>query len=283
MQDWVEKYRPQSLQDIVGNQQAVRQMMDWAKNWKTGSLPLLLYGKPGIGKTSSAYALANDMNWEVIELNASDQRTKGIIEKIAGSTATTMSLLGSSRKLLLLDEADNLHGTADKGGARAIMDVIKNSRQPIILIANDLYGVAKELKALCEPVQFRALQTATISKHLRYICSSEKKRCSDEALAEISESSSGDMRSAVNMLFAAGTGIENLTAETVSTAKKDERATIFELVGAVLKGKDDRRLMEMSYELSDTPDTIEQWLEKSLVQIKDIKSRAEAYRYLSLS
>ncbi|MDD4127464.1 MAG: replication factor C large subunit, partial [Methanomicrobium sp.] len=76
---------------------------------------------------------------------------------------------------------------------------------------------------------------------------------------------------------------ENLTAETVSTAKKDERATIFELVGAVLKGKDDRRSMEMSYELSDTPDTIEQWLEKSLVQIKDIKSRAEAYRYLSLS
>ena len=104
MHDWVEKYRPESLGDIVGNQQAIRQMMEWAKNWKTGTPPLLLYGKPGIGKTSSAYALANDMNWEVVELNASDQRTKGIIERIAGSTATTMSLLGSSRKLLLLDE-----------------------------------------------------------------------------------------------------------------------------------------------------------------------------------
>ena len=281
MHDWVEKYRPESLGDIVGNQQAIRQMMEWAKNWKTGTPPLLLYGKPGIGKTSSAYALANDMNWEVVELNASDQRTKGIIERIAGSTATTMSLLGSSRKLLLLDEADNLHGTADRGGARAIIDVIKNSHQPIIMIANDLYGVAKELKALCEPVQFRALQTATIIKHLRYICSAEKKSCSDEALKEISESSSGDMRSAVNMLYAAGTGIDNLTLDNVSTAKKDERATIFELVGAVLKGKDDRRLMEMSYELSDTPDTIIQWIEKSLSQIKDIKNRAEAYRYLS--
>ena len=149
------------------------------------------------------------------------------------------------------------------------------------MIANDLYGVAKELKALCEPVQFRALQTATIIKHLRYICSAEKKSCSDEALKEISESSSGDMRSAVNMLYAAGTGIDNLTLDNVSTAKKDERATIFELVGAVLKGKDDRRLMEMSYELSDTPDTIIQWIEKSLSQIKDIKNRAEAYRYLS--
>ncbi|MDD3406499.1 MAG: replication factor C large subunit [Methanomicrobium sp.] len=283
MQDWVEKYRPKSLQDIVGNQQAVRLMMDWAKNWKAGRPPLLLYGKPGIGKTSSAYALANDMAWEVVELNASDQRTKGIIEKIAGSTATTMSLTGSSRKLLLLDEADNLHGTADRGGARAIMDVIKSSQQPIILIANDLYGVAKELKALCEPVQFRALQAAGISKHLRYICSAEKKRCSDEALLEISQSSSGDLRAAVNMLYAAGTGADELTLDNVSTAGKDERSTIFELVGAVLKGKDDRRLMEISYEISDTPDAIIQWIEGSLTQIKNAGSRADAYRFLSLS
>ncbi|MBN2734830.1 MAG: replication factor C large subunit [Methanomicrobiaceae archaeon] len=284
MQDWVEKYRPQSLQDIVGNQQVIRHMAEWAKNWETGRPPLLLYGKPGIGKTTSAYALANDMNWEVVELNASDQRTKGIIERIAGSTATTMSLSGASRKLLLLDEADNLHGTADRGGARAIMDVIKNSRQPIILIANDIYGVAKELKSLCEPVQFRALQARSIIPHLRYICSKEKKKCSDEALTEIAESSSGDLRSAVNMLYAAGAGIEDLTVDTVSTAKKDERSTIFELVGAILKGvQDDRRLMEISYELSDTPDTMEQWIEGSLLQIKDLNNCAEAYRYLSLS
>ena len=283
MQDWVEKYRPKSLQDIVGNKQIVRHMAEWAGNWETGRPPLLLYGKPGIGKTSSAYALANDMNWEIVELNASDQRTKGIIERIAGSTATTMSLSGASRKLLLLDEADNLHGTADRGGARAIMDVIKNSRQPIILIANDIYGVAKELKFLCEPVQFRALQARSIVPHLRYICSAEKKKCSDEALTEIAESSSGDLRSAVNMLYAAGIGKDNLTPDDVNTAKKDERTTIFELVGAVLKGRDDKRLMEISYELSDTPDTMEQWIEGSLGQIKDPDNRAEAYRYLSLA
>ncbi|MBP2133198.1 replication factor C large subunit [Methanomicrobium sp. W14] len=283
MKDWVEKYRPKTLGEIVGNKQAVRQMAEWAKNWRVGSPPLLIYGKPGIGKTSSAYALASDMNWEVVELNASDQRTKGVIERIAGSTATTMSLTGSFRKLLLLDEADNLHGTADRGGARAIMDVIKNSRQPIILIANDLYGVARELKALCEPVQFRALQSRSIFSHLKYICSAEKKVCSDEALTKISESSAGDMRSAVNMLFAAGAGTKNLTPDSVSTAGKDERATIFELVGGILHGKDDRRLMEMSYELSDTPDTIEQWIEGSLHQVKDDASRSRAYGHLSFS
>jgi replication factor C large subunit len=120
--DWAEKYRPAHLADIVGNTTAVRQMADWAKAWSRKSRPLLLYGKPGTGKTSSAGALANDMGWEVIELNASDQRTAAVIERVAGAGSTTMSLTGAPRKLIVLDEADNLQGTADRGGAKAILE-----------------------------------------------------------------------------------------------------------------------------------------------------------------
>ena len=283
MQDWVEKYRPKSLADIIGNKDCLRRMIEWARDWKPGVPPLLLYGKPGVGKTSSAYALANDMNWEVVELNASDQRTKGIIERVAGATATTMSLLGSQRKLLLLDEADNLHGTADMGGARAIIGVIKSSQQPIILIANDKYGVAKEIKSLCELLQFRALQARSIVPHLKYLCSAENKTCNDNALMQIAESAGGDMRAAVNMLFAAGSGADTVSEESVSTAAKDQRSSIFELVGGILRGGADRRLMEISYDLSDTPDTVEQWVEGALPQIKNPRDRTEAYGYLAQS
>jgi len=283
MLDWVEKYRPKTLKDIVGNRNAVRQMAEWAKNWDFGKEPLLLYGKPGIGKTSAAYALANDMNWEIIELNASDQRTKTIIEKIAGSCATTMSLTGAERKLLLFDEADNLHGSADRGGARAILDIIKISRQPIILIANDSYGIAKELKSACEQVQFRALTAKSITAHLRDICSLEKLKCSESTLTEIAEGSAGDMRSALNKLYAAGAGEDSLKEEAVSTASKDERASIFDLVGSVMKSREDKRLMQLSAEISETPDVMSQWVEEGVSYIKNEKKRAEAYHYLSES
>ena len=221
--DWAEKYRPARLEDIVGNTTAIRQIAAWATNWTNKSKPLLLYGKPGIGKTSSAYALANDMGWEVIELNASDQRTAAVIERIAGIGSTTASLTGSKRKLIVLDEADNLQGTADRGGAKAIIECIRNAQQPMILIANDLYGLSPEIRFRCEPVQFKAVPARSIGPRLKYLCAAEKITCSDAALHSIAESAEGDIRSAVNMLYASAIGRDRLEDLQVHTSQKDKR------------------------------------------------------------
>lgn len=274
---WVEKYRPQHLQDVVGNSGAVRQIYEWARDWSREKKPLILYGKPGTGKTSSAHALANDMNWEVVELNASDQRTKAALERVAGSGSTTASLSGASRKLILLDEADNLHGQADRGGAKAIVEIIAASQQPIILIANDYYSLTRELKAVTEPVQFRALQARSIVPRLRQICAAEGVTCDPAALDKIATRADGDMRAAVNMLYAAAIGREHLLAGDVHASAKDERSTIFELVGAVYKGRRDADLLRMAVEVEDTPDAIEQWLEGSLNHMPDLASRARGY------
>lgn len=279
--DWAEKYRPGRLQDVVGNAGAVRQMYEWARDWSRQKKPLILYGKPGTGKTSSAHALANDMNWEVVELNASDQRTKAALERVAGSGSTTASLSGASRKLILLDEADNLHGQADRGGAKAIVEIIAQSQQPIILIANDYYALTKELKLVTEPVQFRALQARSIVPRLRQICAAEGVACDPAALEAIAERASGDMRAAVNMLYAAAIGNDRLVAGDVQTSAKDERSTIFELVGSVFKGRGDADLLRMAVEVEDTPDAVEQWLEGNLDQMPDLASQAKGYACLS--
>ncbi|MFA5331827.1 MAG: replication factor C large subunit [Methanoregula sp.] len=279
--EWAEKYRPAHLADIVGNTTAVRQIADWAKNWTPHSKPLLIYGKPGIGKTTSAYALANDMGWDTIELNASDQRTAGVIERIAGEGSTTASLTGSSRKLIVMDEADNLQGTADKGGAKAILECIKNAQQPILLIANDLYGLAPELRVRCEPVQFRAIPARSIAPRLKYICASEKIACSEAAVHEIAESASGDVRAAVNMLYASALGRTSLEESDVHTSQKDERVSIFSLVTAVFGKTSDADLMRLSRDVDELPENIVQWVEGNLTAITEQDALLGAYRSLS--
>jgi len=279
--DWAEKYRPAHLADIVGNATAVRQIADWAKTWTKKSRPLLLYGKPGIGKTSSAWALATDMGWDVIELNASDQRTAAVIERIAGAGSTTASLTGASHKLIVIDEADNLQGTSDRGGAKAIVDCINQARQPMILIANDLYGLSPEIRSRCDPVQFKAVQARSIVPRLKYLCSAEKVTCNETALRVIAESSEGDIRSAVNMLYASAIGRTTLDGDQVHTSQKDERVSIFSLITALFGKAPDTELMRLSREVDDTPETIEQWVEGSVHLIPDPAGTELAYRYLS--
>jgi replication factor C large subunit len=279
--DWAEKYRPTHLDEVVGNSTILRQMFEWAKSWSRESRPLLLYGKPGTGKTSSAHALANDLQWEVIELNASDQRTKAVIDRVAGTGSTTASLTGASRKLILLDEADNLQGTADRGGAKAILDLIRGSRQPIILIANDLYAIPGEIRSRCLPLQFKALQARSIAPRLRFICSSEGIRCSEEALHQIAESARGDMRSAVTMLYASAAGRQRLENGELRISNKDQRASVFDLISSLYGTTQGEDLLRVSYEVNETPDTLIQWVEGNLSGIHSVPELDEAYQPLS--
>ncbi len=280
--DWVEKYRPKTLADVIGNQSAVHELLEWAKGWTTQNKPILLYGKPGIGKTSAAYALAHDLGWEIIEMNASDQRTKGVIERIAGSSSTTASLSGALRRLILLDEADNLDGNADRGGAKAIVDIIRRSKQPIMLIANDAYGVAPEIRRLCDQVQFRAVPARTLAPHLKYICANEGVQCDPEAVHIIAEEAKGDIRSAVNMLYGSSVGKDRILPSDVQVQQKDSRSSIFDLVAKTLSGStDDASLMRLSREVDDTPDAQIQWLEAGTLQHRDLRRRTLSLRLLS--
>ncbi|MCK5660002.1 MAG: AAA family ATPase, partial [Methanosarcinales archaeon] len=144
MIEWAEKYRPTVLSEVVGNKKAVETLHAWATDWENGNVKhpaALLYGRAGCGKTSAAHALATDMGWDAIELNASDQRTADVIKKVAGSASSTRTFSGL-RRLVILDEADNIHGTSDRGGAKAVTEIVKKTSQPIILIANDAYGIS---------------------------------------------------------------------------------------------------------------------------------------------
>jgi len=237
---WTDKYRPQTLEEVVGNKKEIKIIQDWVNNWKAGNpqKPLLLVGPPGIGKTTLAQIIAKEFS-EYIELNASDKRSQDVIKNTIGESSSSRSLFGDEYKLLILDEVDGIHGTNDRGGVRAIGEIIKNSQHPMILIANDFYSKRlSSIKTKCDVLKMKKSRWNSISALLRKIAEKEGIEANPQALKEIAVKSQGDVRSAINTLQALSDhekALEVKDVENITT--KDDRSTIINGVTAVLKSK----------------------------------------------
>jgi len=200
---WSEKYRPRTIGDIVGNRRAKEAFSKWLREWRSGSKAALLYGPPGVGKTTLVKVIAKDH--DLIEMNASDLRTEEKIMKIAGRAAreSSLSVVFSKKKgvIIFLDEVDGIFAREDKGGISAIIKVIKSSHVPVILAANNPYlPLLRTLRNYCVMIHFYRIQSYDIQRFLERICQMEGIMYEREALRVIAEKSEGDVRSAVNDL-----------------------------------------------------------------------------------
>jgi replication factor C large subunit len=292
--DWTEKYRPTTLSEVRGNDKARDKFAEWGRTWDDHRKAVILHGSPGIGKTSAAHALANDMGWETVELNASDKRTGDVIERFAGRAAMNATLAGSSaktgdesadrqrnRQLVVLDEADNIHGNYDRGGASAITKLVKKSEQPIVLIANEFYDMSRGLRNACEDIEFRDVSARSIVPVLRDICRREGLEYESDALQRIAEANGGDLRGAVNDLQAAAEGKDRITVEDVVTGSRDRSMGIFAFLDAVLKEQSAQEALQSSYDVDETPDDLTKWIEGNITKVYEGEELARAYEFLA--
>jgi replication factor C large subunit len=287
MKTWVERYRPKRVRDIAGNLTSKKKILDWIQGWRRGGpakKALLLYGPPGTGKTSAAYAIAHELGYDRIELNASDSRTQGVINRVVGTAASSGTLDPSAdKKIIILDEVDGIHGTKDRGGVAALKKLLQTTCQPLLLIANDPYKLDGNFRRLTEMVQFKRIDKRTVARVLKEIAVREGVKAHEKALNIIAANANGDLRSAINDLQALSEGRTTLEIADVTRLKtRDAEVRIFDTLVRVLKTESLERAREAMWESGEDPDTRLKWLvENVALEYKRPEDLARAYHCLS--
>jgi replication factor C large subunit len=194
---WSEKYRPERVEQMVGNEDARFAAVKWLATWVSGSRPLLLVGPPGTGKTTLVRALVRQFGYDMVEMNASDTRNKEILKARIEPVFRNVSLF-AKKILLFLDEVDGISGREDSGGLDTLVDLMKEPTVPVIMAANEKSTKIKDLAKVCKKMEFSPVPPRLLMLFLDHVLQKEGAKLGPGNKMSLVNNSGGDIRSLLN-------------------------------------------------------------------------------------
>lgn len=236
---WLEKFRPTEFTDIVGNEEAVTRLAEFAKD---GNMPnIILHGPPGCGKTTVILCMARkilgpQMKDAVLELNASNDRGLEVVRnKIKMFAQAKVTLEPGKQKLVILDEADAMTEAAQQALRRIIEIYSKTTR--FAFACNVFDKIIEPIQSRCAVVKFNRLNDTQLRNKLVEICKEMRVTYDDKGLDAIIYTAQGDMRQAINNLQSTFDGFEEITEENVFKVCDEPPPIIIEnIIANCIKG-----------------------------------------------
>jgi replication factor C subunit 1 len=227
---WTTKYAPTKTNQICGNKGQVEKIQKWLEKWPYNRkhnfmLPgadgsgkyraIIIHGPPGIGKTTAAHLAAKLEGYDVIESNASDTRSKKLVESGLSEVLNNSSLLGffagdgkevdkqKKKIVLIMDEVDGM-SAGDRGGVGALAKVCKKTEVPMILICNERrIPKMKPFDHVAYDIMFKRPTVEQVRSRIATICAREGLKIPAQVMDALIEGSNKDIRQIINMLSTA--------------------------------------------------------------------------------
>jgi len=272
---WTEIHKPKNSSEIVQHTQEAEHIKHLIKN----KYPALIHGPTGTGKTSSIYAIANELGHEVIEINASCIRNKEKIKTIIGS-ASKQSSLFNKKRIILIDEIDCLSGRKDRGAIPELSKVLEASAHPIIFTAFNPYDLKlRPIRKKTTLVEFKPIETNQITKKLKEICQKENIKYKEETLKSIARKSGNDLRAAINDLQSLRQ--KDKISEKVIENERDTKKEIDSCLRLIFKSNTCKNVINSIQQTDMKLDEAFLWIDENLPREYSGRDLKEAYNAIS--